>query len=652
MRVPFNEYEHVFTPIKIGNTTLRSRIEFSPMVCDMTNSLGEPLPTYADFVELQAASGVGLITLGATPVNLDSAPDYPAELDVTDDAKIGLLADLSAAAHRRGAKLSVELVHAGRGADLNLIKLPYVLAPSNIPIPGKEHYPIKEMDQLDIDKVIADYVDCALRLQKANFDGVMIHGAHGNLVAQFLSPMSNHRTDIYGGSLENRARFPLMLLKAMREAVGPNFIIEFRISGDEILPEGMRTDEVIEFLKLAQEYIDLINVSAGLIVDPRGQCYSMPPYFRPKGVNVPYAKAIKQCPDIHKPVSVVGGIMTAAQADKLIAEGAVDMCAMARALLADPDMLNKSWHGKPEEARPCLRCWGCAGGGGHITCAVNSALGQTHQYKEVQPAKTKKKVVVIGGGIAGTQAARTLVQRGHNVVLFEKSDKLGGLLNDINKLDFKDDMLAYTEWLQRMTAVCGADVRLNTEATPELVMAEQPDAIVVAVGSEPVKPPIPGLDRKNVVSVLDVDSGRVKVSGKVVVCGGGLSGCESGLQLAMEGCEVTIVDQIPEDGFASGVMDITRNMLLMLLRDNHVKLVGGHIVRSVDDAGVHVEGKDWKYQTLEADYVVEAFGMKARTAVADQFRYLIPDVYVVGDAEQAKNIKNANRTAYEVCCNI
>ena len=652
MKVPFNNYEHVFTPIRIGNTTLRSRIEFSPMVCDMTNSHGEPLPTYADFVEQQAASGVGLITLGATPVNLDSAPDFPAELDVTDDAKIGLLADLSAAAHRRGAKLSVELVHAGRGADLNLIKLPYVLAPSNIPIPGKEHYPIKEMDQKDIDKVISDYVDCALRLQKAKFDGVMIHGAHGNLVAQFLSPMSNHRTDIYGGSLENRARFPMMLLKAMREAVGPDFIIEFRISGDEILPEGMRTDEVIQFLKMAQEYIDLINVSAGLIVDPRGQFYSMPPYFRPKGVNVPYAAAIKACPDIHKPVSVVGGIMTAEQADKLIGEGKVDMCAMARALLADPDMLNKSWHGKPEDARPCLRCWGCAGGGGHITCAVNSALGQTHQYKEVQPAKVKKKVVVIGGGIAGTQAARTLVERGHDVVLFEKSDRLGGLLNDINKLDFKDDMLRYTEWLQRTTAKCGADIRLNTEATPELVMAEHPDAIVVAVGSEPIAPPIPGLDRPNVVSVLDVDSGRVKVSGKVVVCGGGLSGCESGLQLAMDGCEVTVVDQIPTDKFASGVMEITRNMLLMLLDDHKVKLIGDHIVRSVDDEGVHIEGRDWKYQTLAADYVVVAFGMKSRAGVVDQFRYLIPDVYVVGDAEKAQNIKSANRTAYETCCNI
>ncbi len=646
----FNHYDHVFTPIKVGPYTLKSRVEFAPMVCDMTNSLGEPLASYADFVELQASSGVGLITLGATPVNKDSAPDFPAELDVTDDNKIGLLADLSAAAHRRGARLSVELVHAGRGADLSLSDLEYALAPSNIPIEGKEN-PIKEMDKADMEKVIRDYCDCAVRLRKAKFDGVMIHGAHGNLVAQFLSPMTNHRTDNYGGSVENRQRFPLELLRAVREAVGNDFLVELRISGDEILPEGMRVPEVIEFLKKAQEYVDLINVSAGLIVDPKASFYTMPPYFREKGANVPFAREIKQCPDIHKPISVVGGIYCAEQADQLIREGSVDMVAIARALLADPDMLNKSYHGKPETARPCLRCWGCAGGGGHVTCAVNPALGQRNQYAEVLPARVKKKVVVIGGGVAGTQAARTLAQRGHDVVLFEKKGELGGLLNDVDKLSFKDDMLRYTDWLKRTTMTCGADIRLNTEATPQRVLAEAPDAIVVAVGSVPARPPIPGLDRANVHNVLDVDSGRVKLSGKVVVMGGGLSGCESALQLAMDGCEVTVVDQIPEAQFAAGIFDITRNMLMMLMDEHGVRRLDRHIVRAIGEDGVTVEGADWKTETLPADHVVEAFGMKTAPD-ADAYTGLIPDVYVVGDAYEVKNIKNANLTAYVTCCNI
>jgi 2,4-dienoyl-CoA reductase-like NADH-dependent reductase (Old Yellow Enzyme family)/thioredoxin reductase len=652
--VPFNTYKHVFTPIQVGPLKLKSRIEFSPMVCDLTSPGGYPLQDYIDFVEKQAMSGVGLITLGATPVNWENAVDYDRELDVTSEEKVGGLVKLAEAAHRFGAKLSVELVHAGRGADPNLITVPYGIAPSNFPIPGQIKY-IKEMDQHDIEKVIADYVDCATRLQRCGFDAVMIHGAHGNLLAQFLSPLVNHRTDIYGGSFENRCRFPLMLLKAVRRAVGKKFMIEYRISGDEIVPNGMRTDEVIEFLKLAQDYIDLANISAGLIVDWRAQFYTMPPYYRPKGSNVPYARMVKQCPDIHIPVSVVGGIISAEQADQIIDEGSADMCAIARALLSDPDMLNKSYQGHPEEVRPCLRCWNCGGWyGSHITCAVNPQLGRTPKYSEVVPARRKKKVVVVGGGVAGCQAAQTLIERGHDVVVFEKSDRLGGLLNDISLLDFKDDMLRYKEWVQRTTAACGADIRLNTEATPELVMAEAPDAIVVAVGGKAAHPPIPGLDGKMVCTVRDVDSGRVKIEGnkRIVVCGGGLSGCESALQLAMDGHTVTVVDQIPAESFAAGVHRMTWNCLMFLLKQNGVKLIGDHIIRSIDDSGVTVEGRDWRMEKLEADCVVDALGVVPQPAVVESFRRLIPEVYAIGDSEAVKNIKNAVHSAYDICCNI
>ncbi len=283
-------------------------------------------------------------------------------------------------------------------------------------------------------------------------------------------------------------------------------------------------------------------------------------------------------PGIRIPVSVVGGI-SVDMAEQIIAEGSADMVAIARAFLADPQMLRKCYRGKPEDVRPCLRCWGCAGAG-HVQCAVNPQMGRTERYARVTKADVKKKVVVVGGGVAGTQAARTLVERGHDVVLFEKKDTLGGLLNDVCKLPFKDDLKRHTEWLIRTTMACGADIRLNTEATPELVMKENPDAIIVAVGAKPARPPIPGIDGPGVVSVLDVDSGRKKISGKIVVCGGGLSGCESALALAMEGCDVTVVDMIPEDEFAGGVMDITREMLLWLMREHNVKKIGGHIIRS------------------------------------------------------------------------
>ena len=650
----FNKYKHIFTPLKVGHTTFRNRFEFSPMVNNFVTSIGEPTQNFIDFIESQAESGVSLITIGASPVDHLAGVDFASELDVTNDKKVCGLVLLAEAAHRHGAKLSVELVHAGRGADLKLNSLPYALAPSNIPVPGQAQY-IKEIDQHDIERIIECYVDCAKRLQRCKFDAVLVHAAHGNLIAQFLSPLTNHRNDIYGGSFENRCRFPLMLLKALREAVGPNFLLEMRISGDEMVPGGMHIEDTVEFIKMAQEYIDLVNVSAGLIVDWKAQFYCMPPYFRPRGANVPFARAVKQCPDIHIPVSVVGSIVSADMAEQIIEEGSADMVAMARALLCDLELLKKSYRGKPEDVRPCLRCFGCSSGGivgGHINCSVNPSLGRTARYVKVHPAPEKKKVVVIGGGVSGTQAALTLRKRGHDVVLFEKKDALGGLLNDINKLPFKDDLLRHTEWLTRTVMNCGADIRLNTEASAEMVMAENPGAIVVAVGASPVKAPIPGLDRENVYNVIDVDSGRKKVGGKVVVCGGGISGCESGLALAMEGCEVTIVDQIPEDDFAIGLARTTRRCLFFLLSEHKVRLLSSHIVRSIDDKGVTVEDRDWKMKTLEADYIVDALGMRSNTGLTGQLTELTPDVYVVGDCNEVGNIKSANLTAYNCCCNI
>lgn len=645
----FNPYQHVFTPIKVGRTTLKNRIEFAPMVCDFTNANGEATDKYVDFVECQAASGVALIHLGSTPVDLESGVDYANELDVTNDLKTASLRLLAEAAHLHGAKLSIELCHAGRGVDTKLIKTEWGLAPTSLPLPGLHPY-IKEMDQMDIEHVINIYADCAARLQHCGFDGVLIHAAHGNLIGQFLSPYSNHRTDLYGGSFENRCRFPIMLLKAVREAVGPEFMVEMRISGDEMIPGGMKIDEVIEFLKLAQEHIDLVTISAGLVVDYRYRDYTLPSYYQKRGANVHLARAVKQCPDIHIPVSVVGGI-TVDMAEQIIAEGSADMVAMARGLLADPDMIKKCYRGKSEDVRTCLRCWGCSGNShGHVECAVNPALGKMSKYAKVSKAEEKKKVVVIGGGVAGCQSAQTLIQRGHAVVLFEKSNLLGGMLHDINKIPNKEDLYDYTEWLVRTTMHCGADIRLNVEATPENVMAEKPDAIVVAVGSSPASPPISGLDNANVFTVLDVDSGRQKLSGKVVVCGGGLSGCESAIALAMAGCDVTVVDVLPAERFASDVVFF--HVILAKLRENNIKLFGEHIIRSIDEKGVLIEGKDWTYKTLEADYIVDALGMKPNKNLADRFVRLLPDVYVVGDAYEVKNIKHANTSAYICCCNI
>jgi 2,4-dienoyl-CoA reductase-like NADH-dependent reductase (Old Yellow Enzyme family) len=528
------EYPHVFSPLKIGPMTTKNRLVFAPHVANMVATDGEVTQEYVDFIDGEAKTGVGIVNIGATPINWESAPDYYGELNATDDKYIAGLVRLADTVHVHGAKISVELLHAGRGADPQLLQLPYALSASTIPLPDRPRF-VKEMDQHDIDKIIEDYQDVVTRLQTSKFDMVMIHAAHSNLIAQFLSPLTNFRSDNYGGSLENRMRFLKEILQAVREAVGPSLAIDMRISGSERIPGGMEIEEVTEVIKMAQEYINTVHISAGWITDQHAQFNTMPPYYKPLGLNVPLAAAVKADSGVTIPVTTVGAIKTLAQAEEILATGKADMVAMARALICDPELIKKSQHGKPETVRPCLRCWGCADSYGSYTmCTNNPEIGRTGIYARVVPAFEKKKVVVVGGGTAGCTAVQTLVKRGHEVVLFEKSDRLGGMINEISSLSFKQDLRDYLGWLQRTVAASGADVRLNTPATVEAIEAENPDLLFIATGSNIFDPPVPGIDKPHVKNVLDVDNNRVEVGQRVVVCGGGVSGLECALELAYQ----------------------------------------------------------------------------------------------------------------------
>ena len=341
------------------------------------------------------------------------------------------------------------------------------------------------------------------------------------------------------------------------------------------------------------------------------------------------------------------------EAEEIIASGKADMVAMARQLMCDPMTLRNAYCGRENDTRPCLRCHECAPADiVHLRCATNPMLGREFEPGEIRPSTSPKKVIVVGGGVAGCMAAKTLVQRGHDVTLIEKGDKLGGKLHEISCLSFKFDMRRHLDWLMRSTMKCGAEILLNTEATVESIMAMEPDAVFVATGSDRLMPPIPGIDRANVHHVLDVDTGRVSVGGTVVVCGGGLSGMESALELSNEGKKVTVVDMIPVEEFARDHSPSPRGMLLQLLERNGVKLIGSSRVTAFTDEGVVIEDHNWHKTVLPCDDVVAAFGMRKNDALLNALREVMPEVYAVGDCNEVKNIKNANQIAFNLALDL
>ena len=647
-----DRYPHVFQPLTVRGLTLKNRLEYAPTVVLKCSPEGEVTQEMLDYVAWQAKTGVGYLTIGNTPVVHTDSSAWVCELNVTQDRCIHGLEMMARTARENGAEMSVELAHAGRGS--NSTPGNPALAPSDVPLNGGPLGYIKPMNEEDMAYVRQQFVDCAIRCQKAGLKIIMIHCAHNNLLAQFLSPASNHRTDAYGGSLENRMRFPLSVLKAVREAV-PNMVIECRCSAQEDTPDGLQLEESLTFMERAQEYVDIIHVSRGNIFFNYGSTYTIPTYFKGRQLNVAFAAEAKK--RLHVPVAVVGNITSLQEAEDIIGSGKADIVVMAKSYMADENLIHKSIRGHAEDVRPCTRCDWCGNAnnfGTSMRCAINPMLGKNMDLSKLVEPGHEKHVMVIGGGPGGMMAAQTLRAMGHRVSLYEKSHQLGGLLNDATVASFKEYMRLYLQWDIRQTMKCGAEIHLDTEVTPELVEQVNPDAVIVASGSTYVHPNIPGIDLEKVKTVSDVENHRVSVGENVVVCGGGIVGLECAVMLGMEGKKVTVIDQIPLEKFADGMPVFNHIELNYQLDKYGVTRMGGQKITSFGENGVETVDASGEEQIFAGDTYVLALGVKPDNRLAQQLLSTYAEgVYVVGDCvSTGRVLADANQEAFHAAIRI
>jgi NADPH-dependent 2,4-dienoyl-CoA reductase/sulfur reductase-like enzyme len=508
--------------------------------------------------------------------------------------------------------------------------------------------PVKALSKEQIADIVNTYGEKAALCKRAGYEMIMVHAGHGWLLHQFLSPYLNHRTDEYGGSLENRIRIVREVLASVRNAVGPGFPVEVRLSGSELFDGGYGIEDGIKIAQAVEEYVDLIHVSAGSY--QFGFFNTTPPMFDEHGVNVWLAAEIKK--HVKKPVATIGALSDPEQMERIIAEGKADVVYMGRQLLADPFHPQKVMAGQEDRIVKCLRCYTCMAER-PVTftrrCAVNPLIGREIEGMEVLPARQSKKVMVVGAGVAGLKAAITAAQRGHKVILCEKTDKVGGILKSEQALPFKYEMYELGVVLERQAKDEGVEIRLNTTVTPEYVEKEGVDALILAVGSTPLVPPIPGIDGDNVIIVNEYYINKDKVADSVVVLGGGLAGCECAIHLGMEGKKVELVEM--RDTLAVDCNIRQRPILMRKVAEfstAHTEYVGQKITAD----GVVCKDKDGNEVLVPGKTVICALGQRANRADVDALRRCAPFVREVGDCVRPANITKAIYEAYHAALDI
>jgi 2,4-dienoyl-CoA reductase-like NADH-dependent reductase (Old Yellow Enzyme family)/thioredoxin reductase len=641
-------FPNLLSPIKVGQITLKNRICLAPMNLLERDPKGLFKPRDINFIERFARGGVALITLGESCVGRKTGASGMV-CRINDPVSINGLCEAVEAVHRQGAKISIEISHAGGRAKPgdNYGNLP--MGPSALV--NADGVLITEMTVAQMEEVAEEFGDAALTLKNAGFDMVMFHAGHGWLVHQFISPRTNKRTDSYGGSIENRLRFPLMCLKNIRRKVGKNFPLDIRVTSDEIIEDGYHIDETKAYIKYLAPYVDMIQVSTGGIFHPDAAARMAPPVFYQKGCNVDFAAAIKETVNI--PVSCVGAINEPEQMEEIIRSKRADLIVMARGLMCEPDMPRKLAVNDTLNINRCLRCNECHNrffARGWFTCTLNPLVGHEAESFRLPPMpRLSKKVLIAGGGPGGMQAALTATQRGHRVTLCEKDSALGGGLRFTRYVDFKADIQYWLRQMEKKLASFNVDVRLNTPVIPEFVDQFAPDALIIAIGAEPIIPPIPGVDSPHVIPGAKMYDKAVDFGRRAIVVGGGLVGCEAATELKNRGLDVTVVEMLPR--VAGGCGEAQSNAVRVGLKGVKV-MVNTRCVR-ITAEGVRVQAEGQDETLLQADSIILSTGMISRSALVDELlQARVPETYNIGDSLSPRKMGDAIKEAYYTAMNL